>query len=49
MTEKELKLLLELAKLENKKSVIEKASDVVVDVVEAPFKIAGRLFDDIFG
>lgn len=32
-----------------KKTIVEKASDVVVEVVEAPFKIASRLFDDIFG
>ena len=42
-----LKLLIELDKA--RKSPVEKVSDTVVDIVEAPFKIAGRLFDDIFG
>jgi len=51
MDEKEkIELLLKLAEMErDNKPIVEKVSDVVVDVVEAPFKIAGRLFDDIFG
>ena len=55
MNEKEqIEILIRLAELEMKhrasnKSVVEKVSDGVVDVIEAPFKIAGRLMDDIFG
>lgn len=54
MNREEIELALKLLKAEqeyeqSQKSVVEKASDVVVDVVEAPFKIAGRLMDDLFG
>ena len=50
----EIELILKAIELEmewrrRNKSVVEKISDGVVDVVEAPFKIAGRLFDDLFG
>ena len=50
MDKQDLELLALLARLEREqKSIVEKTSDIIVDVVEAPFKIAGRLFDDIFG
>lgn len=41
-----IKLALELYKAS--KSPVDHAVDFAVDVVEAPFKIVGRLFDDIF-
>jgi hypothetical protein len=41
-----LRLLLEAG--ERNKSIVDKGADLVVDVVEAPFKIVGRLFDDLF-
>lgn len=48
--ERAVALAEKLAELQRKeKSVVDKASDLVVDTVKAPFKIAGRLFDDIFG
>lgn len=42
-----IKLLAELARRE--KSTVEAVVDTTVEVIEAPFRIAGKLFDDIFG
>lgn len=35
--------------MNNPKDIIEDVEDVVVEIIEAPFKIAGKLLDDIFG
>jgi len=49
MTKEELEALTQLIEAEQRsKSVVEKTSDLVVDVVEAPFKIANRLLNDLF-
>jgi len=31
------------------KDIVEGTEEVIVEVVKAPFKIAGKLFDDLFG
>lgn len=50
MEKEELELALKLIELSKRdKSMVEKTSDLVVGVVEAPFKIAGQLLDDLFG
>lgn len=50
MKEEELAKILIAAELEaNKKGPVETVVDTTVEIIEAPFKIAGRLFDDLFG